>query len=113
MHLVDMSTLLILLSLGPRYPIPGARISHQWALQQELDLDVMGLDLRGFFGGNGEARRWWTPVISWPNTGANVTWRGQRGRMTGGSTYKRDGEREAIQTVVVSWLVTLPHAKRE
>jgi hypothetical protein len=29
MHLVDMITLLILLSLGPWYPIPGARIS-QW-----------------------------------------------------------------------------------
>jgi hypothetical protein len=28
MHLVDMITLLILLSLEPGYPIPGARISH-------------------------------------------------------------------------------------
>jgi hypothetical protein len=28
MHLVDMITLLILLSLGPGYPIPGARISQ-------------------------------------------------------------------------------------
>jgi hypothetical protein len=28
MHLVDMVTLLILLRLGPGYPIPGARISH-------------------------------------------------------------------------------------
>jgi hypothetical protein len=28
MHLVDMITLLILLSLGRGYPIPGARISH-------------------------------------------------------------------------------------
>jgi hypothetical protein len=33
MHLVCMNTLLILLSLGPGYPIPGARISHltSWA----------------------------------------------------------------------------------
>jgi hypothetical protein len=30
-------------------------------------------------------------MISWPNTCANVTWQGQRGRMTGGFTYKRDG----------------------
>jgi hypothetical protein len=30
MHLVDMITLLILLSLGPGYPIPGARISQAW-----------------------------------------------------------------------------------
>jgi hypothetical protein len=29
MHLVGMNTLLILLSLEPGYPIPGARISHQ------------------------------------------------------------------------------------
>jgi hypothetical protein len=29
MHLVDMITLLILLSLGPGYPIPGAKISQQ------------------------------------------------------------------------------------
>jgi hypothetical protein len=28
MHLVGMITLLILLSLGPGNPIPGARISH-------------------------------------------------------------------------------------
>jgi hypothetical protein len=28
MHLVDMITLLILLSLGPGHPIPGARISQ-------------------------------------------------------------------------------------
>jgi hypothetical protein len=28
MHLVDMITLLILLSLGPGYPILGARISQ-------------------------------------------------------------------------------------
>src|SRR5688572_26876924 len=28
MHLVGMITLLILLSLGPGHPIPGARISH-------------------------------------------------------------------------------------
>jgi hypothetical protein len=28
MHLVDISTLLILLSLGPGYPITGARISQ-------------------------------------------------------------------------------------
>jgi hypothetical protein len=28
MHLVDMITLLILLSLGPGHPILGARISH-------------------------------------------------------------------------------------
>jgi hypothetical protein len=27
-HLIGMNTLLILLSLGPGYPIPGARISH-------------------------------------------------------------------------------------
>jgi hypothetical protein len=30
MHLVDMITLLILLSIGPGYPILGARISHNW-----------------------------------------------------------------------------------
>jgi hypothetical protein len=29
MHLVGMFTLLILLSLGPGHPIPGARISHR------------------------------------------------------------------------------------
>jgi hypothetical protein len=29
MHLVGMITLLILLSLGPGHPIPGARISHE------------------------------------------------------------------------------------
>jgi hypothetical protein len=28
MHLIGMNTLLILLSLGPGYPIPGARISQ-------------------------------------------------------------------------------------
>jgi hypothetical protein len=42
MHLVDMITLLILLSLGPGYPIPGARISQD-ALKQEIytiDYDV-------------------------------------------------------------------------
>jgi hypothetical protein len=29
MHLIGMNNLLILLSLGPGYPIPGARISHE------------------------------------------------------------------------------------
>jgi hypothetical protein len=33
MHLVDMITLLILLSLGPGYPIPGARISQSTPLE--------------------------------------------------------------------------------
>jgi hypothetical protein len=33
MHLVGMNTPLILLSLGPRYPIPGARISQSTPLE--------------------------------------------------------------------------------
>jgi hypothetical protein len=36
MHLVDMITLLILLSLGPGYPIPGARISHVCGLEKQF-----------------------------------------------------------------------------
>jgi hypothetical protein len=36
MHFVDMITLLILLSLGPGHPIPGARISHLICLMLRL-----------------------------------------------------------------------------
>jgi hypothetical protein len=36
MYLVDMITLLILLSLGPGHPIPGARISQFTILPNEL-----------------------------------------------------------------------------
>jgi hypothetical protein len=36
MHLVDMITLLILLSLGPGYPIPGARISHHMTEEKKM-----------------------------------------------------------------------------
>jgi hypothetical protein len=36
MHLVDMITLLILLSLGPGYPIPGARISQSTPLRRPM-----------------------------------------------------------------------------
>jgi hypothetical protein len=35
MHLVGMITLLILLSLGPGHPIPGARISHSAPLRAQ------------------------------------------------------------------------------
>jgi hypothetical protein len=34
MHLVGMDTLLILLGLGPGYPIPGARISLFMSIQK-------------------------------------------------------------------------------
>jgi hypothetical protein len=40
MHLVGMDTLLILLTLGLGYPIPGARISHQLRYSGQVTTEV-------------------------------------------------------------------------
>jgi hypothetical protein len=40
MHLVGMDTLLILLSLGPGYPIPGSRISQSTPLRRPTSSSV-------------------------------------------------------------------------